>query len=579
MKNMLLMTLLVPVLALAGSNLQPVTAIDVNGSNAGSGMRVDGGRPNGPVALVGRIDTVFGTTYDWQANGPSLRQLVLAPGYGVHALAMTSADQGGTFPDRNMRYNFFDVAAGSWNWIDPDFMQSGVNTYTAKVGYGNIAADPASGVAVVASHGGTPLQPIGARDMAPGAGIFEYTSGTEAEGYLWQVIDVGQNGTIHNTVIDDATRLALYYTQVTAWPSWTVPVGVAAPQPEPEFSCQNIAASKVSDKVCITWEYSSGAPDPGFYRISTDGGLNWDNVQELPWPDAYGPDTSTSYHVSAMQPFYDKDDDLHIVAGVMPYVAGSGYVIPAQIWHWSAANTPNWSRITIATCDPANLMAAVGYNATYACRPTIGEDPDGRLYVAWEQFDSSNVEPGPPEVLRADIFLAGSADNGATWGSPLKITEAGTGSCRFPSITDQTVSLNSIENIAVSYEIDQVAGFFVQSEGPATNNPIVVHWVPTSAIGIAEPPHQPQPVKTEVKASPNPFGGRTVISYALPRATNVSLVVYDAAGRPVQTIESGYRQAGRYSAAWDARGLAGGVYFYTLNTDETSLSEKLIVVH
>jgi len=578
MKNMLLMTLLVPIMALAGSNLQPVTTVD-RGIPVNPGPALVDGNTRGAIPLVGTVDTIGGTTYDWQANGPSLRYLTYSPGYGVHAAFMSSADQGGTWPDRNLRYNFYDQAAGSWNWIDPDFMQSGVNTYTVRVGYGNVSADPSTGVAILSSHGGTPLNPFGARDMAPGAGIFEYTSGTEADGYLWPVVDVGQNGTIHNACVDDASRNGVYYTQVTAWPAWTVPVGVAAPQPDPNFPTQNIGASIVSDNVCITWEFSEGAPDPGFYRISTDGGANWNNPEELPWPSAYGSDTSTSYHITAMQPFYDKDDELHIVAGVMPYVAGTGYIIPAQIWHWSPANTPNWSLITVAGCDPANLMAAVGYNATYACRPTIGEDPDGKLYVAWEQFDSSNVEPGPPEVLRADIFLAGSADNGATWGQPLKITEAGTASCRFPSIIDHTVTLNSVENVAVSYEIDQVAGFNVQSEGPATNNPIVVHWVPTSAIGIAEPPHQPQPVKTEVKASPNPFGGRTVISYALPRASNVSLVVYDAAGRPVTTLDLGYRQAGRYTASWDSRGVAGGVYFYTLNTDETSLSEKLIVVH
>jgi len=577
---MLLMTLVVPMMVLAGSNLQPVTALDINGSNAGAGQRVDGGNPNGPVALVGTIDTIGGTTYDWQANGPSLRWLVYSSGYGVHALWMYSADNTTGFPDRNMRYNFYDEAVGSWNWIDPDFMQSGVNTYTARCGYGNLDADPSSGVAVVASHLGTPIRVDGARDMAPGAGIFEYASGTPAtEGYLWPVISVGQTSKVHAAVIDDATRLGLYYTKCDPWPTWATPVGMASPQPEPEFPTQSTGASKLSEKVCVTWEYSAGAPDPGFYRISTDGGASWGNPEELPWPEAYGTDTSTSYHITAMQPFYDKDDQLHIVAGVMPYVAGQGYIIPAQIWHWSPDNTPNWSRITIATCDPANLLAAVGYNATYACRPTIGEGPNGNLYVAWEQFDSSNVEPGPPEVLRADIFVAGSNDNGATWGNSVKITEAGTSSCRFPSIMDKTIMLGTEENLAVTYEIDQQAGFFVQGEGPATQNPVVVHWVPTAIVGIAEPPHRPQPVRTEVKASPNPFGGRTEISYALPRATDVSLVVYDAAGRPVADLASGHREAGRYTATWDARGLAGGIYFYTLNTDETSLSEKLIVVH
>ena len=59
------------------------------------------------------------------------------------------------------------------------------------------------------------------------------------------------------------------------WRSRKTPVGVAAPQPDPMFPNQNVAASKVSNNVCVTWEYSEGSPDPAFYRISTDQGKTW----------------------------------------------------------------------------------------------------------------------------------------------------------------------------------------------------------------------------------------------------------------------------------------------------------------
>jgi hypothetical protein len=70
---------------------------------------------------------------------------------------------------------------------------------------------------------------------------------------------------------------------------------------------------------------------------------------------------------------------------------------------------------------------------------------------------------------------------------------------------------------------------------------------------------------------PNPFHGRTQISYALPAASNVSLGVYDATGRPVRTLASGHQTAGHYSVSWDARDAVGkrvpcGVYFYRLDT-------------
>ncbi|HDQ99080.1 MAG TPA: T9SS type A sorting domain-containing protein [candidate division WOR-3 bacterium] len=585
MRNVMLIALL-PALMLAASVTQPMTALapDVAPEPNEPVTKVERPAPPAqPFVMVGIVDTIGGTTCDWQFNGPMGRYLMNATEYGLHATWMYSASDQTTYPDRNMRYNFYDYATGEWNWIDPDHMQSGVNVYTERTGYGTLEVDPATGVAYVSTHLGTaPLRPELARDLAPGGGLFEYcNSQPNADAYLWPYMAVDGEGAVHFALIDDASRDQLFYSKVDPWCEWTIPVGVAAPQPDPAFPTQGIAASRVSQKVAITWEYSEGAPDPGFYRISEDGGVTWQNPEELPWPAAYGGDTLTSYHISSLYPFYDSNDNLHIVAGVMPYVGGQGYIIPAQLWHWSPSNTPNWSHIH--TADPENLLAPVGYNALFACRVTIGEGADGNLFIAWEQFDGENVEPGPPELLRADIYAAGSADNGQTWTEPLQLTQPTTGSKRFPVISDQTVMMNDAEHVAVLYIIDEVAGMHVQGQGPGTNNPVIVHWVPTSQIGVAEPGQGVKPVKLEVAARPNPFGNRTSISYAVPRAGNVSLTVYDVAGRPVRTLVNGRQNAGRYSVNWDGRSEAGdevaaGIYFYTLTAGQASTTSKLTVV-
>jgi hypothetical protein len=100
------------------------------------------------------------------------------------------------------------------------------------------------------------------------------------------------------------------------------------------------------------------------------------------------------------------------------------------------------------------------------------------LFVAWEQFDSANVEPTTSR-LRADVWATGSTDGGLNWSTPLKLTTAESTSCRFPSICDL---LWPGDSLAVLYEVDQCAGFFVYGEGPGTNNPIVVHKVPVDSI-------------------------------------------------------------------------------------------------
>uniref|UniRef100_A0A7V3UZE0 T9SS type A sorting domain-containing protein n=1 Tax=candidate division WOR-3 bacterium TaxID=2052148 RepID=A0A7V3UZE0_UNCW3 len=580
MRSMLCLLVLLPVLLFAG-NLQPITALPAEQVTGHSSAK-----PTTPATvnfLVGTVDTIGGTTYDWQLNGPQYRCLVNSPDYGLHAGWMFSAEAGSPWSDRNQRYNFFDYAAGEWNWIDPDFMASGVSVYTERSGFGHLDADPVTGVAMFTTHqtpGGGAIRPVLGRDMAPGGGIFEYCDGSpNAEGYLWPPISIDANQVVHCALVDDATREQLFYTKVPTWCNWEAPVSIVSPQPDPMFPDHNIAASKVSQKVCVVWVYSEGTPYyPAYYRISTDGGVTWGEATELEPPPAYSGDTITSFHITSLFPWYDDQDRLHIVAGVIPSVNDTLYIIPAEIWHWCPDNTPAWSRIHRAGCQPENLQASVGYNAAYACRPTIGQDDQGRLYVAWEQFDSANVEP-VTSLLRADIFAAASEDGGNNWLEAVKLTEAGTASCRFPSIADKMVRRGGDLYVPVIYEIDQQAGFVVQGQGSSTNNPYVVQWVPASAlgVGVAESPKR-VPSRLEISATPNPFINQTTISYALPRAGNVSLVVYDAMGRPVKTLVAGRRQAGYYAVNFNSNGLTAGVYFYTLATDGGIITKKLTLV-
>ncbi len=513
--------------------------------------------------IVGDVDTIGGTTYDWLANGPHPRQLALSPTNGIHALWMYSAANQTTFPDRNMRYNFFDFSLG-WNWIDPDYMTSGVNVFTDKSGYGNLDNDPATGFAVVSRHYGTTLTVGLARDMAPGGGIFEYCAGPSA---VWPNMVIGQNGWMHMALADANPETQLWYSRCTTWCNIPSPTQVTGH----DFPTYSMAASKVSNKVAMSWVPSTG-PTGGYYRISTDGGTTWGSNQSLPCPTAYSGDTTTSFHITGLSAFYDRWDRLHLVGATMPYVGGSGYVIPAHIYHWSPDNSPAWSRIHIAQCNPANLLAAVGYNAIYACRPSIGEDANGGLFVAWEQFDSSNVENGSPTRLRADIFYAqDNGDNGKTWQSGVKITDKTTTSKRFPSIIDKLPG----DTLYISYLEDQKAGFFVQGENAATNNAFIVHKVKVNLVGMEEEGRAPRAL--EFAARPNPFAHASRLSYALPTAGRVELAVFDPSGRQVATLADRYQSAGRYTVDFAARNLKAGIYLARLRVNDRLLTTKLVL--
>ncbi len=573
MRNLVCLTLLVPAMLLAAGNNRPVTAIAPDNAVTAPAPVLERNESSvpasGSVAVVGTVDTIGGTTYDWGFNGPGYRMLVTSPDYGVHAMWMFSTQPSG-FTDRNERYNFYDFATHSWNWIDADYMQSGINIFAARSGFGGLSADPVTGVAVASTHQGA-IYPVVARDVAPGAGIFDYCTGEPTlTGYLWPPVDVGQNQTIHLALVDDASRNNLYYSRATSWCNWDTPIEVCPPQPNPTFPTQGIAASKVSDKVCITWVFSdeAGSINPGYYRESPDGGATWGPPTEIPIPNPYGPDTTPSFHITGIFPWYDSDDNLHFVTNVMPVVRDTGYILPAVLYHWTSSL--GWRQIHRADTD--SLLAAVGYNAMFACRPQIAQvhgDPS-KLHVVWEQFDGTNVEP-VTNLLRADIWHAYSNDGGATWTQALKLTDRTTASCRFPALADPVVN----DTVMVLYEMDLQAGFVIQNQGTATNNPYVVQKIYYPTGGVAERPGVP--TRVELAASPNPVTARTRISYALPKAGNVSLQVFDAAGRPVATLVNGKVAAGRYNATWDASRVTNGVYFYTLTTDETSVTRKLTV--
>ena len=65
---------------------------------------------------------------------------------------------------------------------------------------------------------------------------------------------------------------------------------------------------------------------------------------------------------------------------------------------------------------------------------------------------------------------------------------------------------------------------------------------------------------------PNPFNPDTKISYSLNHSGEVSLKVYDAEGKYIETLKNGFSEAGTYSVKWNGSDYSSGIYFYVLQT-------------
>lgn len=77
---------------------------------------------------------------------------------------------------------------------------------------------------------------------------------------------------------------------------------------------------------------------------------------------------------------------------------------------------------------------------------------------------------------------------------------------------------------------------------------------------------------------PNPFNPSTLINYALPKAGNVELRIYDLQGREVAMLVNGFKQAGNYSVEFKADNFASGVYFYKLKAGDFTSTKKMLLV-
>ncbi len=80
---------------------------------------------------------------------------------------------------------------------------------------------------------------------------------------------------------------------------------------------------------------------------------------------------------------------------------------------------------------------------------------------------------------------------------------------------------------------------------------------------------------------PNPFNPATVIDYALPQNSFVSLKVYNSLGQEISTLVNESKQAGTYHVNFNAAGLPSGVYYYILragNNNEFVKTSKMVLL-
>ena len=82
---------------------------------------------------------------------------------------------------------------------------------------------------------------------------------------------------------------------------------------------------------------------------------------------------------------------------------------------------------------------------------------------------------------------------------------------------------------------------------------------------------------------PNPFSSNTSIRFDLPRASDVTVTIYDVLGHRFVTITEPDLEAGENTLVWDGRDRHGrqipsGVYFYRLEADGQAEVKRMTLI-
>jgi len=143
---------------------------------------------------------------------------------------------------------------------------------------------------------------------------------------------------------------------------------------------------------------------------------------------------------------------------------------------------------------------------------------------------------------------------------------------------------STYRTVGVSFEL----GGLVDATPPSTREALIDSIMKFFGIvlnpGIQEGDFVGLPMKTMLSALyPNPGIRVMSIRYQVAHSADVSLCVYDAAGRSVRTIVDGACEPGYYTQVWDSRDDMGrrvpaGVYFVRLQTDDYQKTEKAILL-
>jgi hypothetical protein len=104
-------------------------------------------------------------------------------------------------------------------------------------------------------------------------------------------------------------------------------------------------------------------------------------------------------------------------------------------------------------------------------------------------------------------------------------------------------------------------------------------WIPSAASDEEIADESTLPVEFGLNQNyPNPFNPTTQISFSLPKATHVTIEIFNVMGQRFSVLAEGNKEAGVHTVDWNGNNVSSGVYFYRLTTPEFVQTKKMLLM-
>jgi hypothetical protein len=190
----------------------------------------------------------------------------------------------------------------------------------------------------------------------------------------------------------------------------------------------------------------------------------------------------------------------------------------------------------------------------------------------------SNNQGGAPNTDNWVVDI--SNDGGTTWVSAENVNPPNAQQNTWVRVDVNVIALFGTPNqVKLRFRASDLGtGSIVEA---AVDDLVVLTSSGTTGI---EGPAAAAPVRFTVGPSqPNPFNPSTTLTYSLPSQTEVSVTVYDAAGRVVRELSRKIETAGEHAISWDGRDSAGatmssGVYHIRVEAAGQAGTQKIVLL-